>query len=423
MSRYCVISPIYPPEPLVSGKTTSDVANALAERGDEVTVLTAFPNRPAGRLYPGWSRRLYFRQVNLNQTILRCFSLLSSKSRLHSRLAENISFGITSSLALLLSRRPDAIYANTWPIFAAGITTLVAKVRRIPLVISIQDIYPESLLSQGRIESNSRVVTALRWIDARIARSATAVIVISDTFAQVYRENRHVPVGRVYVVPNWGETTAHGTYEEGRALRAEVGIPSDAFLLVYGGNIGAAAGVEAIINALRAFCPVERPYLLIAGSGAQLEVCRRLAGEVDSERIRFYTPWPAEKTAVVYAAADALILPTRGAQSLASVPSKLISYMLASRPVVAQALPGSDTAATIERAQCGWVVLPGNEAALNEAIRRSRDATEVERTRLGEAGRTYALQHFAKEACLPQVIAILAQAARSRVLLKKEENA
>ena len=53
-----------------------------------------------------------------------------------------------------------------------------------------------------------------------------------------------------------------------------------------------------------------------------------------------------------------MILPTRGQQSLASVPSKLIAYMLAARPVIALALPHSDLAQVIEESHCGWVVPP-----------------------------------------------------------------
>ena len=54
-------------------------------------------------------------------------------------------------------------------------------------------------------------------------------------------------------------------------------------------------------------------------------------------RIRFYSPWPAAETSPALSAADILILPTQGRQSSASIPSKLIAYMLASRPVLALA--------------------------------------------------------------------------------------
>ena len=61
---------------------------------------------------------------------------------------------------------------------------------------------------------------------------------------------------------------------------------------------------------------------------------------------------------MILGAADVLILPTRVRQSLVSVPSKLMSYMLAARPVIALALPQSDLAEVVERSGCGWIVEP-----------------------------------------------------------------
>ena len=52
--------------------------------------------------------------------VVRCFSTLSRRSGMLSRFMENLTFGITSALALLLARRPDAVYANSWPIVSPG---------------------------------------------------------------------------------------------------------------------------------------------------------------------------------------------------------------------------------------------------------------------------------------------------------------
>jgi len=137
--------------------------------------MAPFPNRPAGKLYAGYRRALFrLEKATEGFRIVRCFSFFSRSSSMLSRFAENVSFGITSSLALLLGRKPSVIYANTWPIFAAAMIGTVARLRRIPLVISVQDIYPESLISQGRRSSGiaARIVMA---IDRRTVRSAAAV--------------------------------------------------------------------------------------------------------------------------------------------------------------------------------------------------------------------------------------------------------
>src|SRR5260221_14116213 len=97
--RIVLVSCVFPPEPVVSSGTSVDVARALAARGHDVTVITPFPNRPAGRVYNDYRRTLFRRENTAEHfRILRCASTLSRRSSLLSRLAENVSFGIASSL-------------------------------------------------------------------------------------------------------------------------------------------------------------------------------------------------------------------------------------------------------------------------------------------------------------------------------------
>ena len=198
----------------------------------------------------------------------------------------------------------------------------------------------------------------------------------------------------------------------GAEIRAEMGIPTDAFLIGYGGNVGVAAGLEGVIQAFDGWpTDAPKPFLLVAGAGASLDACRTLAARVANDHIRFLTPWPAEKTGPVYNAADVLVLPTQGVQSLVSVPSKLNSYMLAGRPMIAQAIAGSDLARTIEDASCGWVIKPGSPQVLAATMREVMALPEDERNRRGRAGREYALRHLTRSTCLPQMIELLEQAA------------
>ena len=126
-----VVSCVFPPEPVVSSQTSAQIAQGLVERGHTVTVITAFPSRPAGELYPGFTRRLFARkQMQEGFELVRCFSSLSPKSRLVSRFMENLSFGLTSSMVAMFALRPDVIYANSWPIFATGLLFIVAKARQ-----------------------------------------------------------------------------------------------------------------------------------------------------------------------------------------------------------------------------------------------------------------------------------------------------
>jgi glycosyltransferase involved in cell wall biosynthesis len=194
-------------------------------------------------------------------------------------------------------------------------------------------------------------------------------------------------------------------------FRKQKGIPEGAFCFVYAGNIGAAAGLEDVIRAFEELVDDPNIYLLIAGSGSRLESCQKLAGGLGLERVIFHSPWQESETSQVLGLADALILPTNGGQALASVPSKLITYMFAARPVLAVAEPGSDVELIIQAAGCGWALPPHRLRELGKTLvecsKLSRDVLEQR----GKAGRLYARQHFRQSDLLCEVLDLILKVA------------
>ncbi len=418
-----VVSAVFPPETVVSSLTSEHIAHGLRGHGHRVRVITSFPNRPAAKLYPGYSRRLFQKDDSKGLEVVRCFNVISAESGMLSRFLENISFGVTGGLAFLFGPKPDVIYSNTWPTFATGFLVLLARLRNVPIVISVQDMYPEQLIAQHRIETDSWIARGMFRVERSVAGHAAAIILISESLAHSYGDTRRVPSNRLHVIPNWADSGSIAVNDpEAPALRTRYGIPHDAFVAVYGGNVAFAAGVETVVEAFRSLNAVHDAHLLIAGEGANLDKCRQMAQDSANPRIRFHTPWPRSENSMVLSAADVLILPTRGAVSLAAMPSKLISYMLAARPVVALALPQSDLAQVIQGADCGWVIEPDQPQLLAETIRMVKALPEEERIRRGQAGRSYALNHLTREACVPKVIGLLEQSAHDSPLVAPDQS-
>jgi colanic acid biosynthesis glycosyl transferase WcaI len=327
-----------------------------------------------------------------------------------SRFLENISFGIASTLAVLLLDGSDVIYANTWPIFAQGLLMIACKLRRIPLFVSIQDLYPESLFVQKRgIKKDHFLYRFLRWLDVQIARNCAGLIVISEQFKKTYLKDRGIPENKITLIPNWIDESQLGIASSGGEFRAQYGIPEDAFLVVYGGNIGVAAGIDTVIKTFSQLQPLEHIYLLIAGAGNDLSNCRELIQKYSLERVKIHSPWQTEDTFPMLRAADLCILPTQGEQSLASVPSKLLSYMTAERPVLGIAAPESETARVITASQSGWVISVGESTSLADAISTISKLPLEERNRRGKAGGNFVHKHFSSSKNLPKVVRVLMQ--------------
>ena len=411
--KILIVSAVFPPETTVTALTSFQIADELFRRGHQVTVLAPFPSRPDGELFKGYRRSLY-RTENMGFSVIRCFSFLSRKSTIGSRLLENVGFAITSSVRVLFAPRPDIIYMNSWVIVGSGLASAAAWLRGIPVAMSIQDAYPESLSQQKGIAPQSLLFRILRGLDSRIAHSARALIVISDRFRETYRLDRGVPADRIHVLQNWDDASsvnvdARGAY----ALRQKYGVTDHAIFAVYLGNIGAAAGIETVIEAFEFLWNDENICMLIAGAGSRLQACQQLVEKKRlQDRVFFYTSRSKKETGTILGAADVLLLPTQGEQSLVAVPSKLISYMLSGRPVLAMVLGNSETAKLITAAKAGWVVPPGDAVGVASALKLIAANPGEDLRAAGARGLDYALSHLTREANLSKMIRLLLQLAK-----------
>lgn len=110
--------------------------------------------------------------------------------------------------------------------------------------------------------------------------------------------------------------------------------------------------------------------------------------------------------------ADVLLLPTKGRQSLNSIPSKLITYMLSGRPVIAAVLSESDTATAVLESGTGWVVNPDSAESMAEAILAASGQSAESLSRMGSAGRAYALENHTRASNLSRVVEIVEMAGK-----------
>jgi colanic acid biosynthesis glycosyl transferase WcaI len=158
-------------------------------------------------------------------------------------------------------------------------------------------------------------------------------------------------------------------------------------------------------------------YFLIAGSGSRLETCQSLASNLTNPymHVVFQSPWETKDTSKLLGAADILFLPTLSQQSLASAPSKLITYMLASRPILALALPESNISKIILQVGCGWIVAPDNPRLAVQKIQELVEISREEMDQRGAAGRAYAMNHFVSDVCLRQVLQVVYAAGNTNV--------
>lgn len=412
MYRIVLVNAVYPPEPVVSARLGCDLAEWLGGEGHDVTVVCPFPTRPAGADYSTAHVRSHVvEQKDGVPRVVRVPSFTAPRSRLVSRLFESWSFGRHSARYISnLPDKPHSIYANTWPVLAQVLLARQARRLRIPLVLHIQDLYPESLLRKLPFIARAIVGRPLEKMDAWTARQASCLVVISDSMRQTYEHSRKVPPTSIACIPNWQDSRPFErcTLSKEEA-KAKHGLEPAHFTFLYLGNIGPVAGVEFLIEA---FCKANLPRseLIIAGNGSCVAGCVKLARSLGGESVLFFPH--ATNAPVIQAMADVCLLPMRQGAAFSSIPSKLVAYQLSAKPVLATIDAESDSARVILQSRGGWIGPPEDVHWLAQMMRTVQALPAHELEAMGERSAAYAREHFARSTWLPRLGGIVLEAAQ-----------
>jgi glycosyltransferase involved in cell wall biosynthesis len=395
MAKVVIINAVYPPEPVVSAQLGRDLAEQLARFRAKVTVLCPLPSRPVGAKYPGLSTFKGNRVVQEGWTdVIRLDSHTSPESGLIGRMRESFSFGRNVCHCLVqYFQDVDVVYANAWPLFSQALIARHCTLRGIPLVLHIQDIYPESLLGKLPGFLGRLVAVPLTAWDRRIARQAARVVVISENMRQTYIHGRGLAPEKVVTIRNWVDESRFVCLPARETACEKYGVPKNLFTFLYLGNIGPVAGVEGLIEAFHAV-RLNQAQLVIAGDGSAKTACVDLAKRLEVNNVRFISDPEVENVPLIQSLGHVFLLPMRKGAGLSSIPSKLMAYLFSQRPVLATVDAASDTARCICEANCGWVGEPENVSWLAAKMAEVSSMPESALSALGQQGRAYGLRHF-----------------------------
>ncbi|MFI7606158.1 glycosyltransferase family 4 protein [Micromonospora sp. NPDC049366] len=403
-----LISQWYPPEGVF---IPGNLAEQLADRGHEVRVLTTFPSYPYGRIFPGWRQRWRHRENDGAVAVQRVPAYPSHDTSAARRALSHLSFGASSAAAVGWLAGVDVTYVYHPPPTSIAAAAVLRLARRTPVVLHIQDLWPESVLGSGMAPTGRAGRTlerALGGFMRQTYRLADAVVVISQAMAEQVVARGADP-DRVRVIWNWTDDALFRPVpvtEEARAILGHRGRTT----IMFAGNIGLLQGIE---TAIRAAAAVDRIDLVLVGSGAGEDAARRLAADLGADNVRFVGRRPADQMAELYAAADWQLVCLRDVPALrAAVPSKLQAALACGVPVIASA--AGDTAALVRSAGVGLACPPEDWRALAERFVAAADLPDAARRELGDQARQVYQERMSLRVGVDQFEDVLTKVAAER---------
>ena len=394
--RLLIVSQYFWPEPF----RVNDLAAELVQRGHQVTVLTGTPNYPEGETFPDYARAPARFAAHAGAEIVRVPLVPRGKTSL--RLALNYLSFVATGLSLgawrLRGRKFDAVLVfQLSPVTAALPGLLQRRLKRVPLLMLVLDLWPETLEAIGLVRS-PRVLGWLGRLVGFIYRRCDLVLVQSRAFIASV-EKHSGDSSRIRYFPGWAEAVFEGPLAA-IAPAPEVAPYADTFNVLFAGNIGDAQDFPAILDAAHALRGEARLRWLIVGDGRLAEWVRAEVVRRGLERsVIMLGRHPIERMPSFFRAASALLVSLKKDPSYAmTIPGKVQSYLATGIPILAM-LDG-EGAAVIRQAEAGLVCAAGAATELAQHVQALIRLTPEDRAAMGERGRRYGEREFQRAALM-----------------------
>jgi colanic acid biosynthesis glycosyl transferase WcaI len=393
----------YPPEIGGAPHLIHGLAVSLKGHGHHVTVLTGYPRHNLLEVPPKYRHGLHMDDTLDGVPIRRVrFPHLPRESKI-ARGLQHFIFAIWLSWLVSVMPRGDAALVFSPPLPLPWLVCLLGKMRRTPVVVNIQDLFPRGAVELGMLR-NSLLIRMFEAMERQVHRLAAAVTVHSpgnkEHVVEHGGERDHV-----YVVYNWVDTERIRPGNRQNGFTLQYGL-KDKFIVSYAGTMGWAQDMQTIITSAAQLRNHRDILFLLVGDGVEKEKARAMSQDLGLENILWLPMQPWSVYPKILAASDISLINLHPELRTPVVPSKLLSIMAAGRPVVASLPAESDGRRIMSEAGCGLFVDAGDAKALADAILKlASDKTLA--NEMGSRGRAYVESHFSQEVCTGQVEEIL----------------
>lgn len=384
----------------------NELVKALNAKGIKVEVLTGKPNYPTGTIFPGYRAwgctRESFRGVPLYRMPL------IPRGRRTFRLALNYLSFILSGLVfapwLLRGRRFDAIFVFApSPILQAIPAIWLGWLKKCPVLLWVQDLWPESLSATGHV-THPRALKAVEDVVRWIYRKVDLLLVQSRAFMpRVQTLAADTPV--VYYPNSFLEKEPGGAQPDVDCPGFDCGFP-----VLFAGNLGTAQAVDVVLEAATLLSNEPDIRFVMVGDGSRRDWMIQQAAARGLGNLVFPGRFPVEAMPILMGRAAALLVTLADTEIFRlTIPSKVQAYMAAGRPIIA-CMNGAG-AEVVDEAGAGVTVPAEDGAALARAIRALHAQPEAVRVAMGARGRRYYEEHFSHEKLVDELITRLDQCA------------
>jgi len=291
----------------------------------------------------------------------------------------------------------DLVLYSTPPITLQKAVEFVKQRDQAKTYLLLKDIFPQNAVDLGMLKTSgikSLIYKSFRNKEKRLYKISDYIGCMSNANVEfLLKYNPSIPKETVEICPNSIEPIDIDiSKQEKNRIRVKYDIPTDKTVFIYGGNLGKPQGIDFLIECIRANENNKQSYFLIVGSGTEFGKLKNYFDKEKPKNAKILSQLPKNDYEVLANSCDVGLIFLDKRFTIPNFPSRLLSYMQASMPVLAATDINTDIGEVIEDGNLGYWCESGDLKGFNQLIKRLCDR-EL-RVGLGKNARDYLENHY-----------------------------
>ncbi len=365
--RILFLSHYFPPEVNAPASRTFEHCRLWVKAGHDVTVITCNPNHPKGRVYPGYQNRVFFKEIHDGVRVIRLWTYITANEGFLKRTLSYISYLIAVTFYIPFSPKAD-IVISTSPQFFNGLAGyLFSRLKRIPWILEVRDLWPESIIVVGAIK-NRLLINLLEWLEVFAYRRCDHLVPVTCSFKS-YMLSKGISADKISVVKNGVDLSFYRTKASNMdSLPNTIRAIEGKFVVAYVGTHGMAHHLETVLQAAHLLTAEPDIVFLMVGEGSERNKLIELKDKLNLQNILIVGQFEKAQMPGVWQVADiSLVLLKKNELFKTVIPSKIFESMAMEKPIILGV--EGESQAIIEQAECGYVIEPQNSSQLAEKVK------------------------------------------------------
>jgi glycosyltransferase involved in cell wall biosynthesis len=338
-----------------------------------------------------WSNK---ETIDDNITLYRTWTYSGYNSNFIGRVIGYLSYTFSSLVKSLMLEKSDVIIITSPSIFVGISAIILSKVKRIPFILEVRDLWPESAVATG-VLNNKILLNILYWLEYKLYKYSKKIVVLTPAFKENIEKRFPEFIGKIDTITNGADFSIMTKTNKAKSIRDMYGWNNKKVFAYFGAH-GVANDLMQVIEVANKIKENKDILFVLIGDGMQKKMLQEKAKEYKLNNLQFIDSVPKNEVVDYINASDICMAILKKTDTFKTVyPNKVFDYMSCKKPILVTI--AGITRKLINDANCGVYSEPENleqfEQSINQYTKMSKDELEE----LGNSGFEFVKENFDRE--------------------------